>query len=450
MTISKPLSAIFIGSFDLLTGIRLCYQWNFGSLIEEQLESIAKITLSNVHRQEQTAFENGSISTIELQCYQCTVITLIYKQSHITKINSCAYISVGIVLNTNILHENEELKYIYIFWTRFLGNLIKNLVDSNRNKTEISNIDFSPLNHIISRISYESTFLFTSQIISVPSLMISPHLDITFFSNALTSHLQTQMTTILEFPYADETTNMDSSHRRSSLDLESSPSSDPLACFLANFTLPYQRKLSSLKLLPNPINGLFLQCVSAQKISPEEYLSNSIRPTTWIRIQDQKIFRTHERYFVDQYQNALHSTFLSTDQQSGDDNSLSPYSLKSIKLIYSKKFKKDQSHFRIILQPAPFVKGIVSKLIQCQKHLRNLGFEQSLNSIVRQAFCLITVKNDKLNGADSLNLDQIHEIQHQVLNITNNDDFLVIISIAEIFDHNTYKQMSSFLSIPNK
>ena len=55
--IKNPLYSIFIGSFDLLTGIKVCHQLDFNESIGQQIEEIVKITLSNVHPQDQNSLE---------------------------------------------------------------------------------------------------------------------------------------------------------------------------------------------------------------------------------------------------------------------------------------------------------------------------------------------------------------------------------------------------------
>ena len=109
---NKPLSGIFIGSFDLLTGIRLCYQKKFNELTDLQIDDIIKISLSNVHRQEQRSFENFAISTIEIQCYQLLVVNAIFSIASSIKNKFNTYYSVSLIFDSNKIRKNEHLNEI--------------------------------------------------------------------------------------------------------------------------------------------------------------------------------------------------------------------------------------------------------------------------------------------------------------------------------------------------
>ena len=443
---NKPLSGIFIGSFDLLTGIRLCYQKKFNELTDLQIDDIIKISLSNVHRQEQRSFENFAISTIEIQCYQLLVVNAIFSIASSIKNKFNTYYSVSLIFDSNKIRKNEHLNEMLIFWTKILANNVKNLLTQNNAKQDASNANYSSLEGIIDRISDECSTLVQSQINNLPSIDFIKSFDSNFYAAALTSHLQTQMTTVIELP--PQSTDSESSFPQQ---LKNSKFND-LSCFLAHFTLPSQLELSSLEVKNYPTPGLFLQIVCSQKVPLEEFLTISPRPTTWIRLQNMKIFRTNEKLFLDQYKNAVQSNLYNNENDS-TNSTISPY-LRPFWSI-SSKLKKEQINKLIVSSInnsncSSWVLSTLSMIQESPKFVKKMTTEQSFGSLIKLIFAFIAIKNEKIGinneNQDFLSMDQIIDIQKNELDLENNDDLLIVISIAQIFDNNTYKQMQQFLA----
>lgn len=486
---NKALSGIFIGSFDLLTGIRLCHQKQFKELTEQQIDDIIKISLSNVHRQEQKYFENFSISTIEIECYQLIITNAVFNIS-ITK-NKYAYYSVGLIFDSKEIRKNEHLTEMFIFWTKILAYNVKNILLQSNSKQEVTNIDYSSLDDLIERISDECSTLTQSQIDNLLSFDIIKPFDQNFYATALTSHLQTQMTTVIELPSFDDNDvqNNSISSNSNKLQVQQNPTktkSNPknsktqtpkstsikdsesiitfqsttskfndLFCFLAHFTLPSQLELSSLEVKSYPTPGLFLQCVCSQKVAPEEFLSISPRPTTWIRLQNMKIYRTNEKLFSEQYKNAIQSNLYTSNES---ETTVSPY-LRPF-LSISSKLKKDQINKLIVLtlnnnnNYSQWAFSTVSLIKESPKILKKMTTEQCFSSLIKLALTFIAIKNDKLGlnneNNEFLSLEQINDIQKNELELETNEDLLMVISISQIYDKNTYKQMQLFLANNNK
>lgn len=476
---NRPLSGVFIGSFDLLTGIRLCHKKVFKELTDQQIEDIIKISLSNVHRQEQRSFENFSVSSIEIHCYKLLVKCAIFNIS--SSKNRYHYYSVGLIFDSNNIRKNEHLNEMLIFWTKVLANNVRNLLVQNNPKQDTSYVNYSSLGNLINRISDECLALAQSKIDILPSFELIKPFDENFYATALTSHIQTQMTTVIELPPFEDNEpfnfqNLQTSQKNKintiskvkppisrATSLNEQESNIPyqpfnhkfidLLHFLSHFILPSQRELSSLNVKNYPTPGLFLQCVCSQKVTPEEYLSISPRPTTWIRLQDMKIFRTNEKFFLEQYRSAIQSNLYTTNENDSNNSSISPY-FKPFWPISSKS-KKDQINKMIILTMSlnncsSWASSTVSMLQCSPKFARNMAAEQQMTSIIRLTFAFIAVKNESLElqneDHECLSAKQISEIQNKEFDSLSNDDLLMITSLSQIFDENTYRQMQIFLS----
>lgn len=96
----------------------------------------------------------------------------------------------------------------------------------------------------------------------------------------------------------------------------------------------------------------------------------------------------------------------------------------------------------------------VSLIKESPKFIKKMASEQQFSSIIRLVFAFIALKNEKLEinneNNEILSLDQISDIQKNELELESNEDFLLVISLAQIYDKNTYKQMQLFLANNNK
>ncbi|OHT16597.1 hypothetical protein TRFO_41708 [Tritrichomonas foetus] len=402
----NPFNSIIIGSFDLLSGIKIVHRWIFQ---KDNINNIAhddmvKITLSNVHRQKPIAIENYSTSSIDVKCYNWYMINSIFVHSPKTQTRDI-YFSVGMIFDSSKIRSNPHLNDALTYWDKILSYCIKIVLARAE--------PFSILNPLIEKISNECTKLVTSQMPEINNFDLITF-DSKFYEMALTAHLQTQMTTVIESTNSQEAIN--------------------LAQFLSNFMLPIQKNFSTLEIQTHPVNGLFLQCVERQKSNPEDFLIKFSRPTTWIRLPEKQIYRLSENNLAghSQFSIQFNQLFESIDFDENDRR-------KQLNKL------KSQCKTITIQKSSEWATSMIAELAVIPKCVKYMFCEQQLNSLLRKALAFIAMKNERLeknikNGNNSLTKEQILEIQ-QILQIPENEDLLMIVSLARMYDENVYTQI---------
>ena len=395
-----PIVAIAIASFNIVCGIKVCYQWKFTQdEFPMSLDDLFKISLSNVHRQNEQIFQDCSTSIIDVKFAKWTVINAIFIFN--VKNQRSMHYSISIILNSDRISSNPHHTNFFLSWANTLASALKIVLTKKE--------PYQKLRSIIDKCSESITKVSLAHISQLPPINPEP-IDAPFLATLLTSHLQTQMTTVIECPTEDIALKY--------------------AHFLAHFTLPAQRELSSLKFNPQPIPGLFLQICQRQSVSLEESLLNFNGPCTWVKIADGHIFQTPDL----EAQKIAHKEYILTTTIDSDE----PES--------KKKLTKLRSGYKVaqILNPAPWATATVTILVRVPKAVRNLVCEQQLGSIVRMSITLISMVEDRLRESNSnaLNSDQKNEIW-RTLKLTGKEDLTVVVSVALNFDQNIYKKFFS-------
>lgn len=322
---NSPFIKVGVACFDIVAGIKVTYRWDLLKNDESYFSKITfdeifKMNLCNVHRQEEKYYQDIKISKLELPPFGIYMISSIF----IVNINSKnTHFSLGIIMKVsdikNNLHFNNYLtskmltlsgvlrNYIiesspYSQFTPYLKDFLLNItkITLSMNKSSIS--DYTKQsnqgsNH--SNIANKSVYQHDSnnstsssdQKVIVRNNIIIPNekmkkinynlalendtvcdfseIDFSFLAILLTSHIQTQMTTVIECQ------NIKMAHC--------------IAMFLDRFLLQSQREMSSLEIHECPIPGLFLQFVYHQKTARNKMMAMVDRPTTWARLSDQTI-----------------------------------------------------------------------------------------------------------------------------------------------------------------
>ncbi|OHT00884.1 hypothetical protein TRFO_32358 [Tritrichomonas foetus] len=387
---NEPLVAMAVASFDLLSGIKVGYRWLFtDDDICENLDDVCKIMLCNVHRQNEQAFECCATSTIELQCFGWYVTNAIFlKNQPNTKKN--IYISVGLVFKSEKIKNNPHLSESLIFWTKIFANCVKTTITKNE--------QLSSLRRIAERVSMECNNLISAGILELPPFNPSPA-DFYFYSILLTSHIQTQMRTVIE---------------------SSSPKdAQTVASFLASFMIPFQLELSSLEHRQNPVSGFFLQCVERQKQSPEEHMITFQKPVTWLRLPERQILRTSDLNLIQTTENY---TILIESTDRDDQEVKSQFT--RIKNLYKVQQMTSPSHWAL---------NTNLLLNQFPKLARKIVCEQQLAELLRTAFALISIQNGKPEKLTAPIL--------KLLRIQTQDDAEMVLAIAKLYDHDIARQI---------
>lgn len=150
-----------------------------------------------------------------------------------------------------------------------------------------------------------------------------------FFSTVLTSHLSTQMTTVIECANEKQVA--------------------PLVAFLSHFMLPYQLEFSSAEIKDTIIQGMFLQCIKPQKDMPNLDLALYQRPWTYVNMKTKTVKQSPDWDSQRQTRVQLRQVQLvtqhseSTKKQSAimakyrikDINDTTKWSIETVKSIFS-------------------------------------------------------------------------------------------------------------------
>lgn len=229
-----------------------------------------------------------------------------------------------------------------------------------------------------------------------------------FYASAVTSHWQTQMTTVIEATSVDD--------------------AKKLLRILSCFTLPYQLALSSDVFEAVPTPGLYLQIVERQTTPIEEHLAKCNGPCTWIRLPERQIYQTPP---VD-IQKRIHEEYLFTSLTSYLDEEV------DVKRKVNKLKQQTKANFN---STSPFVSAGLATA--CNARVPRAICNQMLNSMVRNAVTFIALVNDFLrtNGIHLVKSERALEFL-KTLGMKGKHDTPTILAIAGIFDPLIYKKCS--------
>lgn len=383
-----PLEAVAIASFDILSGIRICQSWVFSNEeLPASLYDIFKVALGNVHRQNEQAYEKPVTSLIELQSYNWLFVTATF---FINKKPRSVYITVGMTLNMEKIPNNPHYNDVLINWIIDLATATKRLI--------LNNYPYTRLRHLIEKATLEIMELSKITFPESPTFVPSPS-DSAFYSIILSSHLQTQMHTIIESKSSEEARK--------------------IASFLYHLSLPYQQQFSTLDQLDHPLPGLFIQCVKTQNIPIEEVLMNFSYPCTWVRLPERKVYRTPD-----------------IDEQKYVRNEYFKYQLDQEDLNQKKVHKYGVNYKLLqVVSPVAWASMAVDMLARTPECNRYLLCEQHMNTLIRMSISLIALTNEKLKLLQVAALTNEHTAEiYKALHLSGQVDLKLIIGIAQLFD----------------
>ena len=392
-----PFYAVTIGTYTIRNGIKTKIIWTFNRPLPN-IEELNKIPLGTVHRQADSVFKEYPSSRIDLDSLNlsmfCTTFLYLNKTDH-SYYCLCLYLNSSISktpqFNDLIFNRLQAVSHTILF-------TIKNEGQLNSLTNKIRSLTYDCMNIIEAGI-HKSLFI-----------RLPPSNDHSFFSLALTSHIETMMTTIIEISEGID-------HM-------------PLFDFLAQFLLPYQAQLSQNDISNQPIPGLYLQVVQQHASFPLEIMMQFERPWTWIRMSKKQVFQSPD--YTSQgiaYKDYRTNILLSPDIV--NDN-------EEVRLRFT-LLKKNY----IITNPeiSEWSSKIVKKLDSISPELRVLFIQQKLNELIRRS---ITLNNmmDHLLSSSNVNFlqgDQLTALG-KALNIKGKDEMKIAVAIASIFDPKAYSR----------
>ena len=386
----NPCIAAAVARFDLLKGVKVDYRWFFSDEeMKIKFEDIFKTALGNVHRQEEKYFLECSISTTDIHQFDWILVTSIFC---LPKKPDSVYYSLGFVFTRSMMKNNIYFQNFMNLKIKILSDLLKACITENKSLSTLT----SPIIAFVTNISQISL----CGISDIPKCDFSD-IDSSFLALALTSHLQTQMTTIIECKTSHDSKNISS--------------------FLANFLLPAQLEMSSMIVHPIPIPGLFLQCVERQKVAKHELMIKFQRPVTWIKLSD---------FSIEQ-----------TDIESCDFQNISSLSYKYYYYFHlGAKAKVNQllQQYRIeqVKVPSPWACLTTQSIIQSPKFTQEIICEIQMGAIIRTAIAYISLlleKEKQYPVENHLLSNYSYESVSKTLKLVRNDDLKIVKSISNLF-----------------
>jgi hypothetical protein len=410
---SNLLIAGAVASFDMVSGIHVCYRWLINDPVDRRnLEDVFKITLSNVHRQREQAYSECAISTIEIQSLSWFLVNSIFV---IPRKPRSIYYSVGLVFDTRKTPETPHFAEILIYWCRLLALSAKRLL--------LSNLPLHPLASIIETAASELCVVAQNSIPRRPHFDVAPSDQRQYFL-FLTAHFQTQMTTVVECG-ASRASEEDALR---------------IGSFLAQFLLPFQCELSTLSILPKPSRHLFLQIVEKQKIDSLDHMLTFGRPVTWIQLSDRrdepaKVIKPvgspeEQRILYNQY---LEITII--DKLAGDESV--PTKLTELR----QRFRVDA-----VVTPAPWAIGTVSLILWVPKNARRAICEQQLGAMLRCAISIVAIAHEKSTAGQLTQGEQNEREIQRALRLTGTADWEMAVGVAQLYD----RGIRSIFDVTNK
>lgn len=379
---TSPIISIAIGSFDLLSGTRLCNVWVFSKKEEnftENLENSLKSTLSTVHRQMDPnnvyLFANIPTSTVDIQCLGWYITNAIFTHaSSVNAINPAAkrdtFYSVIFIFKSFLIRNDYHLRRSLLSLTRKFAESAKTCLANNQPLSSLKEYadDCRRLATSLIESGIPTSFYVQNKEFGLPCT------DLYFYSSLLTSHIQTKMTTVIE------TTSLSEAFK--------------IVSFLINFMFPFQIGQSSIQHALTPVPGLFLQIVEKQKRNILDIVSEFNGPVTWL-----KLFESREIYL-----------FNSTTKSKTTSNS-NPPSLESYEIFNdnpSKEIKIFSSNWSL---------ATCYQLLSSQSKTESKTIcKEQFSELTRNSLFFLTMENKKNEKEMFKKMMQIDEQDEKALN----------------------------------
>ena len=249
-----------LGSFSKESGSNVIQTWPPDKNIpKNEIIDIIDFLISNSNDQPSGFFSRFPLATLELPDKNWTIFGSSFVLSQ-TDLNT--FYIYFLVINRQIINDNPHVQEGITESVGGVALLLHAILKSGKE------LDLAKpfINESFQTITHFCNSHIQSPLNPIPD--ISPQ-DVNFYSLVLTSHLETQMTTIIESPTEELCAN--------------------LITFLSHFTFPYQLELSSTVLRDSPVQGLYIQCIKPQQSLPFNILAGFQRPFTYVNIKNKDV-----------------------------------------------------------------------------------------------------------------------------------------------------------------
>jgi hypothetical protein len=378
-----------IASFDMLCGIKLMQSWLFSDTVSDpRLLDVFKITLGPVHRQDKQSLTDGLTSTLELESFNWLIVSSLF---FIPAKKASTYYSVSLIFDkASVPLDSHCISSLYSY-AKLLSKGAKLFL---QNGTPLS-----ALNPTISLLTTDLSSLKLLPQIQPQDFELLPAKAI-LYEKILTSHLQTQMRTVIESSGTAESQN--------------------IANFLTNFLLPYQRNWSSTEVLAKPVSHLFLQCIRPiESGDVVDLMMEFDGPVTWISVPDAQnapvIWRSE----------ALPEDRRECREKFTELRFLKP-DLDPIELTGKLSDIRDMYHLREVVAPAPWTMAMCGLLVRLPRESYRSICEIQFGLIVRAAISMVAIVKERpqIDGASIL----------EKLRLVGPGDRDIALAIAALYD----------------
>lgn len=379
----KSVIAIGVCSYDSRSGITVPEKWIFSENNPDFIHEMFRMNVINALRQDQSSpLDDFVSSTIEIPTYSCLAA---FSRFGIKNKSIIQPFSVGIFVDTTQFRKTPQIMDMLMAYARNLASGAKSLVTKSK--------PLSKLGDVVRRFAEEINRILSAHI---EKEYPAPDKWNDQFTRYVTSHLQTQMTTVIEAPSIEE--------------------ANEIFALLLQFMLPYQRDLSSDQIFQTAVPHLFLQIVSPQSSIDEQILGMQ-RPCTWIRVAEKQVCQLPQ-----------------SEKQSQEYGDLFMAMLLDEDTEWKKKLSKLKGQIKTNFTGACTILASQGDVI---RHARTpqLVYGQLLSSIVRQALTFIALIDDflRLNEKPEVQREMVSEVK-KYLKLSKKDDELVVLAIAQLFD----------------
>lgn len=394
-----PFSAVCIASFSMKTGVIIHDNWSFDERFENTkwVSDLLKLNLLNVQQQPSNNFADCPTSYIHLLEQKISYFASVFvRNSDIFSEYWCVAFFIK--------DSSNNMKTLFV---NTISNLTSYAGKVVRKYAEENNIDGS--------------FVELERILNIISQLLSIHpfsfgkinltaFDINFLGAVITSHLQTQMTTIIEADNPDL--------------------AKQLFDILMYFCLDYQQKLSDKYYRNSPIPYLYVQIVWQQTTIPLNMLWEFKKPWTWVQLSEKAVIQSPpiEVQSVAYAENQQIKTSSLTDEE-----------IKNRTAKISRIYKLN------VVRNSEFGVKLINMLLAANQKYLEFCARDIFARIVQKSVLLIELCGSIIKCVEAPTREELHEID-SILGISDDSGFQkdeksIIISLAALLNKDVYKKV---------
>ena len=391
-----------LGSYSQEKGPELIQKWPPDKDISKyDIFDIINFLISNSNEQPQGFFSRFPLATLELP----DTNSIIFGSSFVlSQTDLSTFYIYFLVINNQIINDNPHVQEGI---TESVGGvaLILHAILKSGKELELA----KPfITESFQTISYYCSSHIKTPLSPIPD--ISPQ-DADFYALVLTSHLETQMTTIIESPSEALCSN--------------------LISFLAHFTFPYQLELSSTELRDSPVQGLYIQCIKPQQSMPFSILAGFQRPYTYVTLKNKNVrqspdWDTQRTTRLQLRQVHIQSIPLGNKERNTEAAKRQNAIMSKYRIKFMERNKK--------LDPSKWAIETLSTIRQAESSMKENIAAIKLSDIVYSSLSVIKFTESLMNEKQQTFLSSDHvQFMNKILNM-DDEDLRMAVGVATAFD----------------